>query len=709
MVKMSGYVITNPTYMAKLFYARSLVQLLNLVVIIVKNQVILSFLKYNYVMIPLLFIASSITTYKGLKLASKILPAKNPKKSSELIVSKQEISNPEKITNRTFLVSSTSLALATAGVLFYPPLLYVSILGVTYDLIPLWQNGYKSLTEEQKINVGVVDFIAVSSLLLTGHYFVAALTDWIFYFGLKLVTDLKDNSKKDIVNIFEEFPNSVWLVKDDIEISTPLDDLKTGDIIVINAGEVIPVDGSVTKGVALVDQHILTGESQPAEKEIDSQIFASTVILSGRIWVKVEKSGKETAVEKITDILNNTAQYKMSAQSKGEKLADDIALPTLMLAGVTAPVFGVSGALAILYSYLGDGIRIVAPISTLNFLKVASKNGILIKDGRALEKLRNINTVVFDKTGTLTQDQPHIGKIYTINDCYGENELLTYAAASEYKQSHPIAKAILQEADKRELKLPTIDDANYEIGYGIKVITDDNKLIRVGSSRFMELEGIAIPESMRDIMAYCQEHGYSLIMIAIDSQVMGAIELHATIRPEVKTIIKQLQQRNLAIYIISGDHVEPTRQLAEELEIDNYFAEVLPENKAKIIENIQKDGKSVCFVGDGINDSIALKQADVSISLTGASMIATDTAQILLLDKNLSQLDRLFDLAQELNTNLNAGLAMTIVPGVMVIGGVFFFHFGITIASVLYTAGLATGMGNSMLPLVRQHQIEKKK
>ncbi|MDM8560524.1 heavy metal translocating P-type ATPase [Candidatus Parabeggiatoa sp. HSG14] len=658
-------------------------------------------------MIPLLFIASSLITYKGLKLISKILPVKNPKKSSELIVSKQEISNPEKITNRIFLISSTSLALATVGILFYPPLLYFSILGVTYDLIPLWQNGYKSLTEEHKINVGAVDFIAVSSLLLTGHYFIAALTDWIFYFGLKLVTDMKDNSKKDVVSIFEKFPNSVWLVKNEVEISIPFDDLKTGDVIVINAGEVIPVDGSVTKGVALVDQHILTGESQPAEKEIDSQIFASTVVLSGRIWVKVEKSGKETAVEKITEILNNTAKYKMSAQSKGEKLADDIALPTLMLAGITIPVSGVSGALAILYSYLGDGIRIVAPISTLNFLKVASKNGILIKDGRALEELRRVNTVVFDKTGTLTQEQPHVGKIYTLND-YGENELLTYAAASEYKQSHPIAKAILQEADKRELKLPTIDDANYEIGYGIKVVADD-KLIRVGSFRFMEMEGIAIPEIMINIMAYCHEHGYSLIMIAIGSQVMGAIELHATIRPEVKMIIKQLQQRHFAVYIISGDHVEPTRQLAEELEIDNYFAEVLPENKAKIIEDIQKEGKSVCFIGDGINDSIALKQADVSISLTGASMIATDTAQILLLDKNLSQLNKLFDLAQELNTNLNTGLATTIVPGVIVIGGVFFFHFGITIASILYTTGLAAGIGHSMLPLAKYHQLEQEK
>ncbi|HHB92631.1 MAG TPA: heavy metal translocating P-type ATPase, partial [Thioploca sp.] len=364
-------------------------------------------------MIHLLFIASGLFTYNGLKLSKK----KEAIKTNEIVISnKKEIYNYDKVIERTFLISSTSLAFATAGVLFYHPLIYISVLATSFDLIPLWQNGYNSLTEEHKINVGVIDFIAVFSLLLTGHYFVAALTDWIFYFGLKLVTDMKDNSKKNMINIFGELPNSVWLIKDDIEISTPLDDLKTGDIIVINAGEIIPIDGSVIKGIALVDQHILTGESQPAEKEAESQIFASTVVLSGRIWVKVEKSGKETAVEKITKILNNTAQYKMSTQSRGEKLADDISLPTLVLAGITIPISGVSGALAILYSYLGDGIRIIAPISTLNFLKIASQNGILIKDGRALEELRNVNTIVFDKTGTLTQEQPHIGKIYTIND-----------------------------------------------------------------------------------------------------------------------------------------------------------------------------------------------------------------------------------------------------------------------------------------------------
>jgi len=264
---------------------------------------------------------------------------------------------------------------------------------------------------------------------------------------------------------------------------------------------------------------------------------------------------------------------------------------------------------------------------------MASEQSILIKDGRALELLSQVDTVVFDKTGTLTQEQPHVGKIYTLQD-YQENDLLKYAAAAEYKQKHPVAKAIIQAAHERELNLPEIDEAKYEIGYGIKV-TISNQLIRVGSVRFMEMEEIAIPKKIRKILSSCHEFGYSLVMVAIDNQLAGAIELHATIRPEAKSIIKGLRQRNMSLYIISGDNEKPTQRLAEELGIDNYFADTLPENKATLIQQLIDAGKVVCFVGDGINDSIALKKAHVSISLKGASTVATDTAQIVLMDASL--------------------------------------------------------------------------
>ena len=276
------------------------------------------------------------------------------------------------------------------------------------------------------------------------------------------------------------------------------------------------------------------------------------------------------------------------------------------------------------------------PISVLNFLQMTSQEGILIKDGRALELLSEVDTIVFDKTGTLTEEQPHVGAIYTCHSI-NENELLTYAAAAEYKQTHPIARAIQQEALNRELRLPEIEKTTYEIGYGLKVRLNE-KVVLVGSKRFMEMSEITIPSEINAIQQQCNEHGYSLVYVALDGQLAGAIELHATIRPEAKHIISELRQRGFEIYIISGDHEKPTKKLAQEVGIEHYFAETLHENKATLIEALQKEGKAVCFVGDGINDSIALKKANVSVSLRGASTIATDTAQIVLMNENLTQL-----------------------------------------------------------------------
>ena len=612
----------------------------------------------------------------------------------------------KKTAERDFIVSSVSLGLTTVGALAYPPLIIAGIAGMVYITIPIWQKAYRSLFKKRQVDIAVIDSIALPGIFLTGHYFIAAIAYWLYAVSQKLLLKTEDQSVKSLIGIFGEQPNFVWVLKDNTEIEMPFDTLKVGDIIVVNAGETIPIDGIIAGGIVSIDQHILTGESQPAEKGVGDKVFASTVVLSGRINIQVEQAGKDTVAAKIGDILISTMDFKTSIQSRGQEIADKSALPTLILSGLAIPVAGHTGALAVLASCLGDNVRITSPLSVLNFLKIASEQSILIKDGRAIELLSKVDTIVFDKTGTLTQEQPHVGKIYTLHD-YQENELLTYAAAAEYKQAHPVAKAIIQAANERELTLPDIDEAKYDIGYGIKV-SIFNQLVRVGSIRFMEMEEIVIPEEIKHMMSDCHDSGHSLVMVAIDNQLAGAIELHATIRPEAKSIIKDLQQRNMSTYIISGDHEKPTQRLAKELGIDNYFADTLPENKANLIEQLIEAGKVVCFVGDGINDSIALKKAHVSISLKGASTIATDTAQIILMDESLKHLCQVFDLAGDLDKNLNTGLITTIVPGLITISGVFLIHLGIIGSLVVFNVGLLAGVINSMWPLVEYHKKKVK-
>lgn len=659
--------------------------------------------------LPILIITSGALTYAGFKLYNGL---KRIKITSSFVkkdcIKKDNDLNEmlKKNANRDFLISSTSLGSTVIGTLYYPPLIIAGMAGLIYISIPLLKRGYQSIFKKHQVDGTVLDSIALPGILITGNYLIAAVGYWIYALSQKLLLAIEDQSIKSLINIFGEQPLFVWVLKNNVELEIPFDDLKVDDIVVVNAGGTIPIDGVITNGIASVDQHTLTGESQPAEKSIGDQVLASTIVLSGKIYIQVKQAGKDTVAAKIGELLISTTDFKSTTQSYGEEVSDKSALPALVVGALAIPVSGYVGGLAVLFAQPGENMRIIAPMSTLNFLKVASQRGILIKDGRALELLSQVDTIVFDKTGTLTQEQPHVGKIYTLGN-YQENELLKYAAAAEYKQVHPIAKAILQAANEHNLNLPTIDEAKYEIGYGIQV-SISNQLIRVGSVRFIAMEGIAIPEEMEQIISNSHDSGHSLVMIAIDNQLAGAIELHATIRPEAKNIIKNLQQRNMSIYIISGDHEQPTQQLAKELGIENYFANTLPENKAHLIQQLIDTGKVVCFVGDGINDSIALKKAHVSISLRGASTIATDTAQVILMDESLKHLSQLFDLANELEKNLNAGLITTIIPGLVIVGSVFLLRMGLVGSLIVFNVGLLAGVANSMWPLV-SHQMSKLK
>jgi Cu2+-exporting ATPase len=678
---------------------------------------------YGEIMFLIEIIISTTIVYIGKKIytaqneqkkSQKALPAATqtscPSEGSlSPVIYENEVSEKEKQVNYRFKVSSATLGLTVATTFFYPALAPISVLAIIYSAFPIYEAGFRTFFKTRRIEVSIIDVILITGMLAKGYLFVSAITTWLLTLSKKLLIKTEKDSRKKLVNIFGEQIRTVWVQVDGVEIQISFEALKIGDIVVVNAGEVIPVDGVIVDGVATADQHTLTGESQPVEKATEDKVLASTILLSGRIGIRVEQTGQDTIAARISNVLNKTADFTSSVQARGMEIANNYTPPTLAISTITLPFFGVTSAFTILLSSLGYNMQLISPISVLNYLKILSEQGILIKDGRALELLDRVDTVVFDKTGTLTLDKPHIGNIYI---CAGigmtENKLLMYAASAEYRQTHPIAMAILDAAKQRGINLPLIGEAAYEVGYGIKVKVDE-VLVRVGSIRFMAMEGIVISDEMRNLQDKGFEEGYSLVCVAINEQLGGMIELHPTIRPEVKSILRGLQQRGMSLYIISGDHEKPTQRLAMELGVDHYFAETLPENKADLIEKLQKEGRNVCFVGDGINDSIALKKANVSISIKGATTVATDTAQIVLMDGTLNQLEQLFKIASDFEDNMTNNFRISMIPGIICIGGVYVFHFGIISGITIYYFGLITGIINAMLPLKKYHSEPDKK
>lgn len=612
----------------------------------------------------------------------------------------------EKKVNRNLGVS----AAITVAALLAAPLGPLIQLGVTlplaiYVLKDIYRAAYKSITEQHKLTLPVLSAVNVTVVWLGGYYLIGGAVLLLIHLGMKFSLITEDRSRKRLVSIFGQQPRKVWVLSDGVEVEIPFDQLRVGDVVVVSAGQMIAVDGVIVKGCASIDQRVLTGESQPAEKGVGDGVLAATVVLAGQIHIRAEKAGNETVATKISEALEKTASYQMDITTKAYRIAEASVAPTLVAAGVALFTVGYAGMVAITSTVFGFNLRISGPMALLAYLDVSARQRILIKDGRSLEMLTTIDTVVFDKTGTLTLEQPHVTQVCTFSKL-GASELLRYAATVEQRQSHPIAQAILAYAKEEGVGLSSIDSIRYEMGYGLSAEIE-GKLVRVGSERFMALEKINVPPAALALQENCHALGHSLILVAVGDELVGAIELEPTIRPEAKSVIAELRRRKLAIYIISGDQEGPTRQLAQTLGIDNYFANTLPENKAQLVEKLQKDGRAVCFVGDGINDSIALKKANVSVSLSGATSVATDTAQVVLMDSTLRQLPLLFKLAEEMDANLKTSLALAIVPGLGIWAGVFFFQLGIVGAVAIYEGSLWAGMANALRPLLKYRQASR--
>jgi heavy metal translocating P-type ATPase len=608
------------------------------------------------------------------------------------------IGEQKKEINRNFALSFAVTAVALGAQALALPAAPICLPLYLYISRYVFYAAYEELSTKRKVGGTTVISILNLGICLGGFYVPGGLASALYFASEKVILITQDGARRKLINIMGQLPSRVWLLTNGQETEVPLKQVQAGDTIIVGAGQVIPVDGLVVTGNAMVDQHRLTGESQPVEKAVDDPVLATTMVMAGKLYIQVSQTGSATTAAQIGEILNNSANSQLSVESKAIELADSIAVPTLLVAALAWPLVSYQGAVAITGAGIGGNLRVTAPISMLNYLNLAAEQGILIKDGRSLEMLAEIDTVIFDKTGTLTEDQPHVASIHCMEG-FNEDHLLACVAAIEARQSHPIARAIVAAAQERGLSLPAIDDAHYTIGYGIKAQIEGN-LFRIGSNRFMEAERIEVPPEVEQLQKAAYNLGHSLVLVAVDDRLAGVIELEATIRPEVAEIVAHLHKRKMQVYIISGDQEDPTRQLAQSLGIEHYFANTLPSDKAKHVERLQKEGHKVCFVGDGINDALALRHANVSISLSGATSAATDTAQIVMMDQSLRQLPTLLNLANEFNANMQVGYAAAFIPGIATIGGVFLLKLGIFASAMIYNIGLFAGVGVALLPLL---------
>lgn len=513
---------------------------------------------------------------------------------------------------------------------FLPPQIQLAIRII--DLTPRIWKGVKALASGSPFRAEVLDATAITMSAVTGDLPTAANINFMLNVGEIIEDFTKKESYNNLANTILSENDKVQLVQGKTEKTVRLYEIQPGDTVVIRTGGLIPADGEVLRGEALVDQSTITGEPLPVEKQVSSTVFAGTVVTEGELFVKVRVVGSQTKVQNILSMIDSSQQYKISSQIRSEKLADQLVKYNFLLAIATFLVTrNIAKTLATLMVDYSCAMKLTAPIAILGAMREAAQNGILVKGGKFFEDAANADTVVFDKTGTLTAATPKLSRIVPFQGL-DEDDVLRIAACLEEHFAHPVAKAIVQASNAKKLRHPE-DHAKveYVIAHGIATTMNGKRLL-IGSKHFIfEDEKIKAPAGIEKFQKEALEHGESLLYLAEKGKLLGILAITDPVRENASDIIRTLHQSGIAnCTMITGDDEGAAKTAAARTGIDHYISRALPEDKVAYISKRKKAGHRVIMIGDGINDAPALATANVGIAMGDSAAITGETADIVL-------------------------------------------------------------------------------
>ena len=549
--------------------------------------------------------------------------------------------------------------------------IYTTVVSVKY----IWK-GIQTLAQG-KIEVPVLDATAIGVSMLRGDYGTAGSVMFLLGVGELLEEWTHKKSVGDLARSMSLNVGKVWLKKDGQEILVPSEKIVAGDEIVVHMGNLIPFDGEVSNGEGMVNQASLTGESVPVRRTLGSVVYAGTVLEEGELTILVKQTGGSSRYEKITAMIEESEKLKSGLESKAEHLADRLVPYSL---GGTALTYlltrNATKALSILMVDFSCALKLAMPISVLSAIREANQHKITVKGGIFLEAVAEADTIVFDKTGTLTKAQPTVAEVVSFSETKSPDELLRIAACLEEHFPHSMAKAVVDAAKEKHLDHEEMHSkVEYIVAHGISTTINGKKAI-IGSYHFVfEDENSIIPEGMEEKFRHLPEE-YSHLYLALEGVLAAVICIEDPLRPEAAEIIRQLKKAGLKkIVMMTGDSERTAKAIAKKVGVDEYYAEVLPEDKANFVEKEKAEGRKVIMIGDGINDSPALSAADVGIAISEGAEIAREIADITVAADDLAEILVLRMLSNRLMKRIhknyrfivtfNAGLILLGVGGIL--------------------------------------------
>lgn len=519
---------------------------------------------------------------------------------------------------------------------------------------PFIKNGLKAICQ-RKVNVDLLDATAISVSLATGEFGDAANIMFLLDLGEKLEDYTLKKSKEDLAHSLALNIDKVFVIEDGQKTLKSLKDVEIGELVEVEMGSTIPVDGVIVEGLGMVNESSFTGESNPVKKNKESVVFAGTVLEEGNILIRVDKKYDESRLSHIIDLISESERNKSLSQKKAENMADSLVKYSFIGAGVTYLLTrNFIKAKSFLMVDFSCALKLTIPIATMKAISQASDMDVIVKGGKFLENLSQADTIVFDKTGTLTKSEPNLAKVIALTDI-NEDECLRIAACLEEHFPHSIANAVVKAAKDKDLHHEEMHSKpEYIVAHGIKAYIAD-RMALIGSEHFvLEDEGIEISAQTREMIDKLKEN-YSLLYLAFADRLIAVLCIEDPLRPEAKAVIKELRKLGInEIAMLTGDAENAASAVAKSLGLDYYKSQVLPEDKEAYIKKKKAEGRKVIMIGDGINDSVALSASDVGIAMHQGADIAKEISDISIGTDSLEGLIEVIKLSRAMDRKIKS-------------------------------------------------------
>jgi len=544
------------------------------------------------------------------------------------------------------------------------------------------------------------------------YYDTAAIIITLIILGRWLEAKAKGKTSEAIKKLIGLQAKTALVIRNKKEIEIPIEDVRVNDIVIVKPGQKIPVDGIVVSGDSAVDESMITGESIPVEKKTGDEVIGATLNKHGILRFKATKVGKDTALAQIIKLVEEAQGSKAPIQRLADKVSSIFVPIVLIIAVLTfflwyffgpapALTFALVNFVAVLIIACPCALGLATPTAIMVGTGKGAEKGILIKGGEALETAHKVTTIIFDKTGTLTKGEPSVTEIIVFNN-YTKEDAIKYAAIAEKGSEHPLAEAIIDEAKKRKITVKEGTKFKAISGYGV-TINYQGKNILLGNRKLMNKNKININSIEKDIKKL-EEQGKTVVILASNKKIIGIIAIADTLKEFSKKAVDKLHEMGKEVIMITGDNERTAKAIAKQVGIEKVLAEVLPGDKAKEVERLQKSGKIVAFIGDGINDAPALAQADIGIALGSGTDVAAETGDIVLIKDDLRDVVSSIDLSNYTIKKIKQNLFWAFVyniAGIPIAAGILYPFTGFLLNPIIAAAAMALSsvsvVGNSLL------------